>query len=156
MTSDPLSTLARCKSLALARMIEAGGKPCWVAGYAPDSSPAARPCTPPPPRKWNVAPQYRPTRGPLVDPPQPRRSPPTAPPPASPDCPAAATLTARESALLSAFSPAARATIARALARVSAAATSPPPLARSVDAHGGLSASRSELGASMSGGDAID
>jgi hypothetical protein len=41
MKSDTLRTFARCRALALAAMIEAGGKPCWVATYAPDGSPAA-------------------------------------------------------------------------------------------------------------------
>lgn len=40
MTADMLNTLARCKALALAAMIEAGGRPCWVASAAP---PAAAP-----------------------------------------------------------------------------------------------------------------
>ena len=31
MLTDHEQTLARCRALALAKMIEAGGKPCWVA-----------------------------------------------------------------------------------------------------------------------------
>ena len=31
MKADNLAHLARCKALAIAAMIEAGGKPCWVA-----------------------------------------------------------------------------------------------------------------------------
>jgi hypothetical protein len=43
MTADTLHTFARCRSLALAAMIEAGGKPCWVAA---GPSPKARPALP--------------------------------------------------------------------------------------------------------------
>ena len=35
MTADTFKTLARCKALALAAMIDAGGKPCWVASDPP-------------------------------------------------------------------------------------------------------------------------
>jgi hypothetical protein len=38
MTTSTLNTLARCKALALAAMLDAGGKPCWVA-----AGPAPRP-----------------------------------------------------------------------------------------------------------------
>lgn len=35
MLDESLRTFARCRSLALAAMISAGGKPCWVAAAAP-------------------------------------------------------------------------------------------------------------------------
>ena len=31
MTADTLATFARCRAMALAAMISAGGRPCWVA-----------------------------------------------------------------------------------------------------------------------------
>lgn len=34
MTADTFNTLARCKALALAALVDAGGKPCWVASTA--------------------------------------------------------------------------------------------------------------------------
>lgn len=50
MTANTLHTLARVRSLALAAMIEAGGRPCWVAAgpsaqisTPPATLPAARP-----------------------------------------------------------------------------------------------------------------
>jgi hypothetical protein len=42
MLAEPAATLARVKALALGAMIQAGGKPAWVAAYAPDGSAAAR------------------------------------------------------------------------------------------------------------------
>jgi hypothetical protein len=54
MKAETLHTFARVRSLALARMIEAGGKPCWVAAYAPDDSPAALPLDRPLPRRTRV------------------------------------------------------------------------------------------------------
>ena len=64
MSPEMLSTLARVKSLALAAMIEAGGKPCWVAAYAPEGSPAAGTIASPRVRRPSLAPQYRPRRSP--------------------------------------------------------------------------------------------
>jgi hypothetical protein len=46
MKTDTLNMFARTRALALAAMIDAGGKPCWVATYAPDGSPAAGACAP--------------------------------------------------------------------------------------------------------------
>jgi hypothetical protein len=40
MSKDNLQMLARCRALALAAMIDAGGKPCWVA-VAPASNDSA-------------------------------------------------------------------------------------------------------------------
>jgi hypothetical protein len=61
MKNDTLATLARVKALALAAMIEHGGKPCWVASYAPDGAAAALSPAARPPRPRSVAPQYRPS-----------------------------------------------------------------------------------------------
>lgn len=78
MKTENHSMLARVKSLALAAMIQQGGKPCWVAAYAPTGSPAARPIPSPQAAKMHLAPQYRPRRSPPPPPSAQRRSPPSA------------------------------------------------------------------------------
>jgi hypothetical protein len=83
--TETTNPLARCKALALAAMIDAGGKPCWVAAHAPEGSPAARPASPPPPPRRHVAAAY-----------QPRLSPPPPPPPPRPLNPAIGCLTPAE------------------------------------------------------------
>jgi hypothetical protein len=51
MKADNLACLARCKALALAAMIDAGDKPCWVAAAAaPLPAAAAAAPAPPAPR----------------------------------------------------------------------------------------------------------
>jgi hypothetical protein len=129
MSSDNLAMLARVKALALSQMIAAGGKPCWVASYAPDDSPAARPCipaarrrttlpAPPPGKRPSLAPQYRPR----LSPPAAAASPQLAGDDGSP-------LSPRELEALAWAPPAALAVIRSALARVSAAtAANTPPL----------------------------
>lgn len=64
MSSSTASPLVRCKALALAAMIAQGGKPCWVAAYAPADSPVAGAIPVPRVRKPSLAPQYRPRRAP--------------------------------------------------------------------------------------------
>jgi hypothetical protein len=94
MSTSIASPLARCKALALARMIEAGGKPCWVATYAADDSAAALPCSPPKARKPSLLPQYRPRRSSLDEVPRSGEAAPAAAPigaGAAPDVSAPAT-----------------------------------------------------------------
>jgi hypothetical protein len=43
MASNDLATLARCRALALAAMIDAGGNPQWVATRSPPAALAAAP-----------------------------------------------------------------------------------------------------------------
>lgn len=61
MTSATLNTFSRCRTLALAAMIDAGGKPCWVATRK--AAPAAAAKAAPAPASLKAAP----AGGPLSD-----------------------------------------------------------------------------------------
>ena len=124
VSADTIDTFARCRTLALASMIEAGGKPCWVA------------CDPSPPPTGRVA-TLRGCKGamsPVVPPPSPAAvfTPPPPPPPAGAAIPGAKggkrpvdlSLSAREREMLCCFRPAALARIAAVLDRLDASSSS--------------------------------
>ena len=127
MSNDNLAMLARVRTLALSAMIQAGGKPCWVAAHAPDGSPAAAPCipaarrrttlpAPPPGKRPSLAPQYRP-----------RLAPPAGQPGPTLAADDGSPLSLRELEALAWAPPAALAVIRSALARVSAATAANTP-----------------------------